>query len=131
MNGLRNTITRTIRQEIPVLQRRFASGQAIPQLPKYSAKKAWFSDPATYPIIVVMGCAVTFMTGAGIHALTCYKDVQVDPTKRNSKLQTWGKEDSYTPLVGKAVGWNMYGKEGLGVDHEKWQKEHDEYVGKK
>jgi len=78
--------------------------------------------------MVVMGCALTFVTGASIHALTCYKDVQIDPAKRNSKLQTWGKEEKYTPLVGKAIGWNMYGKEGLGVDHEKWQKEHEEYL---
>ena len=81
--------------------------------------------------MVVMGCALTFMTGASIHALTCYKDVQIDPAKRNSKLQTWGKEEKYTPLVGKAVGWNMYGKEGLGVDHEKWQKEHEAYLHQK
>ena len=93
----------------------------------YSFKDRWLSDPATYPIIVVMGCAITFVTGASIHALTCYKDVQIDPAKRNSKLQTWGKE-KYTPLVGKAIGWNMYGKEGLGVDHEKWQKEHEAYL---
>lgn len=94
----------------------------------YSFRERWLSDPSTYPIIVVMGCALTFMTGASIHALTCYKDVQIDPAKRNSKLQTWGKEDKYTPLVGKAIGWNMYGKEGLGVDHEKWQKEHEAYL---
>ena len=58
----------------------------------------------------------------GGHVLATYKDAQI--AKRNSKLQTWDKEEKYTP----AIGWNMYGEEGLGVDHEEWQKEHDAYM---
>ena len=84
--------------------------------------KDWLSDAGAYPIMVILGCAVTFMTGAGLHALTAYKDVTIDPTKRNSKLQTWGNEESHS-LVERAISWNAYGKEGLGIDHEQWLKE--------
>ena len=59
---------------------------------------------------------------AGIHALIRYKEVTIDPKKRNSKLQTWGNEEYHTTLS-KVISWNAYGKEGLGVDHEKWLKE--------
>ena len=72
-----------------------------------------------------MGTAITFMTGAGIHALTRYKDVTLDPSKRNSMLQTWGN-DEYETTLSKYISWNAYGKEGLGVDHEQWLKEKEE-----
>lgn len=96
---------------------------------KYSFKESWLSDPATYPLIVIMGCAITFVTGASVHALTSYKDVQIDPKKRNSVLQTWGQEDTKS-VTARAVGWNAYSPEGLGVDHEKWEKEHSNYMKK-
>ncbi len=92
----------------------------------WNVKKDWFSDPGAYPIMVILGCAVTFMTGAGLHALTAYKDVTIDPKKRNSKLQTWGGEESHSVLE-RVISWNAYGKEGLGIDHEKWLKEKAEY----
>ena len=63
-----------------------------------------------------MGCAVTFMTGAAANALIRYKDVTIDPKKRGSALQTWGEEDKYHSTLEKAISWNAYGKEGLGVD---------------
>eukprot|EP01083_Nonionella_stella_P190990 707227_1 len=86
-------------------------------------KKDWLSDPATYPIFVIMGCALTFMTGAAANALIRYKDVTIDPAKRNSKLQTWGDEETYHTTLERAIGWNAYAKEGLGVDHEQWLEE--------
>ena len=126
MNALRNTAARTSR----MLTRRFASGAYRPKTIDFTnmerqiwnVKKDWLSDPGAYPIMAILGCAVTFMTGAGLHALTAYKDVTIDPTKRNSKLQTWGNEESHS-LVERAISWNAYGKEGLGIDHEQWLKE--------
>ena len=88
-------------------------------------KETWLSDPATYPIIVIMGCALTFMTGMGAHALAYYKDVRINPSKKHSELQTWGNERvaSVVSVVGNA---NPYYRptftEGLGVDHEEWVK---------
>lgn len=55
----------------------------------HTTKENFFSDPSTYPLIVIMGTALTFMVGMGFNALT-YKDVTISPEKRNSKLQTWG-----------------------------------------
>ena len=89
----------------------------------WDIKKDWFSDSSTYPIIVIMGCALTFMTGVAANALTRYKDVTIDPKKRNSKLQTWGEEEKYQSTLEKAISWNAYGKEGPGVAHEQWLKE--------
>lgn len=86
-------------------------------------KKHWLSDPSTYPLFVIMGCAMTFMTGAALNAAIRYKDVTLDPKKRNSKLQTWGVEDRYHSTLEKAIAWNAYGKEGLGIDHEQWLKD--------
>lgn len=72
-----------------------------------------------------MGVALTFMVGMSANALLNYKDVRINPTKRNQMMQTWGQED--TPHVLKrAVHWNSWQKhapEGLGVDHNKWVEE--------
>lgn len=91
----------------------------------HNNKENFFSDPGTYPIIVIMGCAITFMTGMGINALVSYKDVKINPEKRNSKLQTWGQEEQPHKLS-YAVHWNSYQKncpEGMGIDHEEWKKQ--------
>eukprot|EP01083_Nonionella_stella_P007698 22166_1 len=92
----------------------------------WNIKRDWFSDPSTYPIFVIMGAALTFMTGAAANALIRYKDVTIDPKKRNSILQTWGSEEEcgeYHSMLEKAISWNAYPPEGLGVDHDAWLKE--------
>ena len=71
---------------------------------------------------------MTFMTGAAANALIRYKDVTINPAKRNSILQTWGTADDevdgkYHSTLEKAISWNAYGKEGLGINHEEWVKE--------
>merc|ERR1712150_374259 len=76
---------------------------------KSNATRDWLSDSGTYPIIVIMSCAMTFMTGMGIHALVGYKDVTLDPKKRNSILQTWGEKDEPSVLK-RAIYWNSYQK---------------------
>ena len=129
MNALRlrpsSIITRAAKQAYAL---RFASTSA----PKRETadvekrlyiKKHWLSDPSTYPLIVIMGCAMTFMTGAALNAAIRYKDVTLDPKKRNSKLQTWGVEDRYHSTLEKVIAWNAYGREGLGIDHEQWLKD--------
>jgi hypothetical protein len=89
----------------------------------HTAKENFFSDPSTYPLIVIMGCALTFMTGMSINALVSYKDVRIDPAKRNAKMQTWGTEEHPSKLS-YVAHWNSYQKnmpEGLGIDHEQWK----------
>ena len=71
-----------------------------------------------------MGCALTFMTGMGAHALAYYKDVRLAPSKKHTEIQTWG--DEKVRSVVSVIGQNPYYKptftEGLGVDHEEWLK---------
>ena len=90
----------------------------------WNIKKDWFSDPSTYPLFVIMGVAMTFMTGAAANALLKYPDVTIDPKKRNSILHTWGSIDTeYHSTLEKAISWNAYEKEGLGINHEQWLKD--------
>lgn len=87
-------------------------------------QETWLSDPATYPIIVIMGFALSFMTGMGAHALAYYKDVRINPSKKHSEVQTWGGEKNRS--IVSVLGDNPYYRpcltEGLGVDHEEWVK---------
>ena len=83
------------------------------------------SDPSTYPLLIIMGGALTLMTVAGVHALT-YKDLQIDPRKRQSVMRYWGeKEPRHHCMTGSLVYWNSWQKlnpEGLGIDHKQWLK---------
>ncbi|KAL9182123.1 hypothetical protein ACHAXT_012775 [Thalassiosira profunda] len=128
MNALRPSLSRAAKQ---AMARRFKSAPAYQpksidwtnmERKTWNFKKDWLSDPSTYPIFVIMGCAVTFCTGASLNALFRYKDVTINPAKRNSKLQTWGDEKVPSRLE-QAISWNAYGKEGLGVNHEQWLKQ--------
>jgi hypothetical protein len=97
----------------------------------YTVKQAWFSDPSTYPIIVIMSCALTFMVGMGGNALFNYKDVQIDPRKRTSTLTTWGQEQHDGVL--KTFNERVLGgvrPEGLGIDHEAWVKSKQQEGGR-
>jgi sulfite reductase beta subunit-like hemoprotein len=76
--------------------------------------------------MIIMGSALTFMTGAGIHALRDYKDVKLSAAHRNSTLQTWGYE-RVPSKVESLVGWNAHPPEGLGLDHEEWKKSKEQY----
>jgi hypothetical protein len=90
-----------------------------------SFKKNWLSDPSTYPLIAIMGVALTFLVGMSANAFISYPDVRVDPKKRNQQMRTWGEEDK-PHLLSRAVHWNSWQKnapEGLGVDHAKWLEE--------
>jgi hypothetical protein len=69
-----------------------------------------------------MSIAATFVIGMSTNALLTYKDVRIDPKKRNTMVRDWG-EGGYQPLTGKVIWWNSWQKlapEGLGVDHDKW-----------
>ena len=98
----------------------------------YSLKNYALSDPSTYPLILIVGCAFAFMTGMGLHALTAYKGVEIDPHKRNSIMTTWGTEEVPT-LLERVIYWNSWQKnapEGLGIDHKKWLEGKKKYMEK-
>ena len=87
-------------------------------------KSNFLSDPSTYPIIVIMGCALTFMTGMGVHALAYYKDVRINPSHKQKEIQTWGNEkvNSVVSVIGQNPYYAPTFTEGLGVNHEEWLK---------
>ena len=126
MNALRPMISRSVAQATRNQQMRSKATRAIPR-PNYNFKKEWLSDPSTYPIIVIMSTAMCFMVGMGANALT-YKGVYINPNKRGAVLTTWGEEhktgviEAFTEFKGGVKA------EGLGIDHEKWAKEKEEYM---
>ena len=79
-------------------------------------------DPATYPLIVILGFTGIFAARMGYHAALTYKDVRFSPAKRNEMMRSWGTEERPT-LVSKWVGWNAYAKEGLGINHDQWLRD--------
>jgi NADH-ubiquinone reductase complex 1 MLRQ subunit len=140
MNSLRPAIQRVTVAAMRRGKATLAPQQGVHNLPPQTAippylkmkmtngtfKENWLSDPSTYPIIVIMGCALTFMTGMGFHALAYYKDVRINPAKKHSEIQTWGRE-KVTPIVAVIGDKNPYYKvafyEGLGINHEEWLKQ--------
>lgn len=76
-----------------------------------------------------MSIGLTFMVGMGINALG-YKDVQINPNKRGKMLTDWG-QDHRTGVVEKFTVFKGGVKtEGLGIDHDEWQRKKDEYMKK-
>ena len=47
----------------------------------------WLSDPATYPIIVTLGGALTMVTGVIVSCLMYNPDVQINPNTRASIIR--------------------------------------------
>lgn len=96
---------------------------------KYNFRKEWLSDPSTYPLMLIMGGAMTFMIGMTANATFFYKGVYFDPRKRNSQMVTWGDTENHS-VVERAVHWCSWQKnapEGLGVNHNEWKKQKEEY----
>eukprot|EP00978_Attheya_sp_CCMP212_P037174 scaffold173655_cov103-Attheya_sp.AAC.1 len=60
------------------------------QMKRLERKQAWFSDPAVFPIIVVMGGAAALVVGVGISCIFYNPDVQIDPKRRNNIMRDWG-----------------------------------------
>jgi len=52
-----------------------------------SFKKNWLSDAGCYPIVVIMGFALTFCGSVSLTCLTSNPDVRIMPSKRNSVLR--------------------------------------------
>ncbi|KAG7358951.1 NADH-ubiquinone reductase complex 1 MLRQ subunit [Nitzschia inconspicua] len=97
---------------------------------KNDFKKSWLSDPSCYPIMLIMGCGMTWMVGMGANALFGYKDVQVNPNNRGAVLKDWSKEHRTTVMERFAKMKGGVAPEGLGIDHDKFVKEKEQYMQK-
>jgi hypothetical protein len=101
-------------------------------------KENWLSDPATYPILIMLGGAMCLIVGMGANELMTDKDLRINPSKKQETLQNWG--DEKIPTVTAAwgnwktpVAWNSQAfvdirREGVGVDHEEWVKKKEAYM---
>jgi hypothetical protein len=98
---------------------------------KYSIKKAWFSDPSTYPLIVALCTTASLIVGFTINAFTHYKDIRINPDHKHKVIRDWGEEPTRSVVkvlarrgtVGPhAKDYMKLRHEGLGIDHEEWMK---------
>lgn len=102
---------------------------------QYSFKKAFLSDPSTYPLIAVMGIATCIIAGMSANALMTYKDLRISPSKKHQVIQDWGTEhvDTMTKVLAKrpvamhAQAFKDIRYEGLGINHEEWKKGKEAY----
>ena len=73
--------------------RRFASNDpyfvqlAKEQNTKDFYKVTWLSDPSTYPIMLVLGGALSMMTGVIVYNFACNPDCRINPNTRGSIIQ--------------------------------------------
>mmetsp|Transcript_29148 Transcript_29148/g.28018 ORF Transcript_29148/g.28018 Transcript_29148/m.28018 type:complete len:95 (+) Transcript_29148:58-342(+) len=91
-----NNAIRNVTRPLIANQRRLQSSKSecsttfLTANKKETFSKNFLSDPATYPIIVVLGAAGALCAGFATYCLTCNNDVRINPTRRNSILRTWG-----------------------------------------
>ena len=100
---------------------------------QYSFKKAFMSDPSTYPLIVVMGVATSFVVGMSLNGLR-YKNVKISPSLKHETIPAYTPpRDSVTkvitrqPMAFHSKSFKDIRQEGMGVDHEEWRKEKESY----
>lgn len=53
-------------------------------------RKNWLAQPATYPLLIVMGAASALVVGVAASCLAASPDVRISPGKRAATLRTWG-----------------------------------------
>lgn len=73
-------------------QRRFQSSTSTTFLTKRqneTIKKNWLSDPATYPMILIMGLAGALVVNVIGSGLLYSPDVQISPQKRGSVVRNY------------------------------------------
>lgn len=93
----------------------------------YSAKEAWLSDPACYPLLFCLGSAGAFIVGMTVNCFANNKDVRINPAHKHQVIRDWGQEHTHT--FTERLGYSINGRkfkqfayEGEGVNHEEWMK---------
>jgi hypothetical protein len=80
---------------IPTTRRSMSTGaydKAIRMDMHNNVRAKMLSDPATYPLMLILGFAISATTGFGLWFLTHHKDVRVSPKRRNTMIRDWGRE---------------------------------------
>lgn len=127
---------RTVMQRSATLaSRRFASFAAVPKPPIPASltknrdfKSTFLSDPSTYPLIVIMTTAMTFMVGMSINGLG-YKNVKITPSAKHETMpKDSGRRTTLVEILAREPrgfhpqAFKDIQREGLGLSHEEWLK---------
>ena len=73
---------------------------------------------------------MTWMVGMGFNALFGYKDVQINPNKRGQVMKDWSRDHRPGVMERYVNATGGVRTEGLGIDHEKWAQQKEEYMKK-
>jgi hypothetical protein len=80
---------------LPITRRSMSAGaydKAIRMDQHNNVKAKLLSDPATYPLILILGVAMSGCTGFGLWFLGNNPDVRLNPTNRSKLIRDWGRE---------------------------------------
>jgi hypothetical protein len=130
MNPLR---FRPLAQQVVRQQRTKATmaNKAFPPRSQSNFKQEWLSDPSTYPIFAVMGGGLIFMVAMMGNALFTYKQgVDISPNQRGRIMKQYSSDYRIGVVERFTEAKGGVKSEGLGIDHEKWTKEKEEYMKK-
>jgi hypothetical protein len=58
-----------------------------------SFRKSWLSDPATYPLLFVLGSAMCLVGGVVISCIANSPDVKLTNERKHTIIRTWGLRD--------------------------------------
>eukprot|EP00629_Pelagomonadales_sp_RCC1024_P005702 CAMPEP_0119269796 /NCGR_PEP_ID=MMETSP1329-20130426/7057_1 /TAXON_ID=114041 /ORGANISM="Genus nov. species nov., Strain RCC1024" /LENGTH=93 /DNA_ID=CAMNT_0007269797 /DNA_START=96 /DNA_END=374 /DNA_ORIENTATION=+ len=72
-----------------VAPRRAMSGAAKKPAAELTFKEAWLSDPATYPIVVIISGACVFCFSVCMRCLFTNPDVRISKTARSQVIRDW------------------------------------------
>ena len=106
------------------------ASKAFPPRSHNNFKQNWLSDPSTYPLIVVMAGGFTFTVGMIGNALFTYKQLDISPSQRCRIMKQYSPEHRVGVVEKIALAKGGVKPEGLGIDHEQWVKEKEEYLKK-
>eukprot|EP00571_Detonula_confervacea_P014594 CAMPEP_0172308990 /NCGR_PEP_ID=MMETSP1058-20130122/9419_1 /TAXON_ID=83371 /ORGANISM="Detonula confervacea, Strain CCMP 353" /LENGTH=95 /DNA_ID=CAMNT_0013021535 /DNA_START=160 /DNA_END=447 /DNA_ORIENTATION=+ len=62
---------------------------STPSMKWAERQKYFLSDPATYPLIAILGGTGVFVTGFIAYFLASSPDVQISPLKRSKTIRDW------------------------------------------
>lgn len=81
----------TIQLFLLLLDRRFVRTQSTVAAPRLAAqpKENWFSDPSTYPLIVIMATAGSFCVGFSAYKLAYCPDVRITKNTKGKVMRNW------------------------------------------
>ncbi|KAL7571267.1 hypothetical protein ACA910_008922 [Epithemia clementina (nom. ined.)] len=109
-----------------------AASAVVPKQYAPNFTRHYLSDPATYPLVVIMTVAMTVCVGMSMNALTRYKGIKVRTEHKHSEVISWPEASvpyqsitefiTRRPIGFHSEGFKSLRHEGLGVDHEQWKK---------